>query len=71
MLGEEIAEFFEWPFDKDSSPKFAPPRNDPAVIELRAVREQLKWLRWSRVGPGILTIAIGVLVALWIAKLWR
>jgi hypothetical protein len=52
-LSEEMAEFFEWPLDKNSNPKFAPPRNDPAVVELRAVREQLRWLRWSRGGPGI------------------
>jgi hypothetical protein len=69
-LGEEMVDFFEWPLDKDHNPKFAPPRDNPAVVELRAVREQLR-LSWWRVGPGIITIAVGVLLALWIAKLWR
>lgn len=66
-LKEEIAEPFELPRDKHSNPKVGPPRNNPVVAELR---EQLR-LRWSRVGPGIITIAVGVLLALWIAKLWR
>jgi hypothetical protein len=40
-------------------------------LSRRMIRPLLRWLRWSRVGPGIVTIAIGVLVALWIAKFWR
>jgi hypothetical protein len=43
-LSEEIEEFFEWPLDKDSNPKFASPRANPAVVHLRAVREAC----WAR-----------------------
>jgi hypothetical protein len=69
-LTEELAEPFELPVDEQSRPKIGPPRANPVLLELRALRAQLR-LGWSRVGPGIVTIAIGVLVALWIARLWR
>jgi hypothetical protein len=40
---------------------------DPVVAELRALRT----LSWRRLLPGVTIIAAGVLIALWIAKLWR
>jgi hypothetical protein len=66
-LKEEIAETFELPVDKQSRPKIGPPRADPMVAELRALRA----LSWGRLLPGVIIIAAGVLIALWIAKLWR
>jgi hypothetical protein len=66
-LKEEIAETFELPVDKQSRPKIGPPRADPVVAELRALRA----LSWGRLLPGVIIIAAGVLIALWIAKLWR
>jgi hypothetical protein len=67
-LKEEIAETFELPVDKRLRPKVGPPRADPIVVELGAMRAQL--LR-SRFWPGVAIIAIGVLIALWIANLWH
>ena len=64
-LKEEIAEPFELPVDKHSRPKVGAPRAEPAVIELRAVRAQLRF--W----PGVAIIVVGVLIASWIAHLWR
>jgi hypothetical protein len=66
-LDEKMGEPFEVQYDKRSRPKISPPRDDPVVRELRAVRTQLKWRVWS----GIAIIAVGVLVALWIANLWH
>jgi hypothetical protein len=66
-LKEEIAETFELPVDKQSHPKIGPPRANPVVAELRALRA----LSWGRLLPGVIIIAAGVLIALWIAKLWR
>jgi hypothetical protein len=37
------------------------------IEQRKGVRAQLKLLTWS----GIATVAIGVLIALWIARLWR
>ena len=64
---EELAEPFELPTDKQSHPKVGPPRGNPVVLELRRVQAMLK----PRIWPGIAIIAVGVLIALWIAKLWR
>jgi hypothetical protein len=66
-LSEQIAEPFELPVDKSFRPKVSPPRASQMVVELQAVRAQLRALFW----PGIATVAVGVLVALWIAKGWR
>ena len=64
-LSEQIAEPFELPVDKSFHPKVSPPRAAPAVVELKRLRTQLGL-------PGVLTIAIVVLLALWIAKqLWH
>jgi hypothetical protein len=65
-LKEEIAEPFELPFDKGGRPKVILPRANPVVAELRAPK--LRGRSWV---SGIAIIAAGVLVALWIAKLWR
>jgi hypothetical protein len=67
-LKEEIAEPFELPFDKGGRPKVMPPRADPVVAELRALKLRPQWRSWA---SGITIIAAGVLVALWIAKLWH
>jgi hypothetical protein len=64
---EELAEPFELPTDKQSHPKVGPPRVDPVIGELRRVQALLR----PRIWPGIAIIAVGVLIALWIAKLWR
>ena len=66
-LNEMIAEPFELPVDKHFQPKISPPRAEPAVVELRALRRELRWPIWS----GAITVAVGVLIALWIAKLWH
>jgi len=66
-LNERIAEPFELPIDKSGRPKAIPPRANPVVAELRALRA----LSWGRLLPGVIIIAAGVLIALWIAKLWR
>jgi hypothetical protein len=66
-LHEQIEEPFELRFDDHSRPKPSPPRAFPAVTELRALRAQLKLPVW----PAIAVIAVGVSVALWIAKLWH
>jgi hypothetical protein len=43
-------------------------RANPVVVELQAVRAQLKSLKgWS----GVAVVALGVTVALWIAHLWH
>ena len=42
-------------------------KTNPVVLELRHVQALLK----PRIWPGIAVIAVGVLIALWIAKLWR
>jgi hypothetical protein len=65
-LHEGLAETFELPVDKRSRPKVGPPGADPIVVELRAMRAQL--FR-SRFWPGVAIIAVGVLIALWIANL--
>jgi hypothetical protein len=67
-LKEEIAEPF--PVDKSSRPKVGPPRAEPSLVELRAIRAQLRPTVWS-VWLGVTIIAAGVLVALWIGNLWR
>ena len=66
-LNEMIAEPFELPVDKHFQPKISPPRAEPAVVELRALRRELRWPIWS----GAITVTVGVLIALWIAKLWH
>jgi hypothetical protein len=66
-LNENIEDHFELAFDKGVRPKISPPRADPAVVELRGLRAQLRSRGWSDVA----IIAVGVLVALWIARLWR
>jgi len=66
-LDQQIAEPFELSMDKHFRPKIGPPRADPAVVELRALRAELRWPIWS----SAITIAVGVLIALWIAKLWH
>jgi hypothetical protein len=66
-LKEEITETFELPVDKQSRPKIGPPRPDPTLLELRLIRERLTPRLWT----GVAIIAAGVLIALWIAKLWR
>ena len=66
-LNEMIAEPFELSVDKQSKPKIGPPRLEPAVVELRALRAGLKWPTLS----GVITVTVGVLIALWIAKLWH
>jgi hypothetical protein len=66
-LSEKMGEPFKVQYDRRSRPILTPSRDDPVVRELRAVRAQLKWRGWS----GIAIIAVGVLVALWIANLWR
>jgi hypothetical protein len=65
-LSEAIAD--ELPFDKGGRPKVISPRADPVVAELRALKLRPQWRSWV---SGIAVIAAGVLVALWIAKLWR
>ena len=66
-FNEKIEEPFAVQFDKRSRPKASPPRSDPVVVELRGIRAQLRLRVWA----GIAIIAIGVLVALWIANLWH
>jgi len=66
-LKEEIAESFELPHDKNSRPLIGPPRVQPMVTELRAVQALLRSRAWSSVA----VIVVGVLIALWVAKLWR
>jgi hypothetical protein len=41
---------------------------NPVVDELKRVQAQLKWLKLV---SGIIAVAIGVLIALWVAHLWR
>lgn len=65
-FNERLAQPFDWPLDKNSRPKVAPPPVGPAVVELRNLRARLRWDAWS----GVVIIAGGVLVALWI-QLWR
>jgi hypothetical protein len=67
LFTETMGEPFEVQYDRRSRPIIAPPRAHPVVRELRAVRAQLKWRAWS----VITIIVVGVLVALWIANLWR
>ena len=64
LFNEKVAQPFDWPLDKNLRPKVAPPPADPAVVELRALRAQLRLDAWS----GVIIIAAGVLVAL---LLWR
>jgi hypothetical protein len=62
-FSEKIGEPFEVQYDRRSRPIIAPPRADPVVAELRALRA----LSWSRLLPGVIIIAAGVLIA----KLWH
>jgi hypothetical protein len=64
---EELAEPFDLPTDKELRPKVGPPRADPVVLELRALGLKARSFPWRAVA----VIAAGVLIALWIAKLWR
>jgi len=41
---------------------------NPVIVELQRIQAQLKWLKPVL---GIIVVAIGVLIALWIAHLWR
>jgi len=66
-FSEKMGEPFKVQYDKRSRPIITPPRADPVVAELRALRA----LSWRRLLPGVIIIAAGVLIALWIAKLWR
>jgi hypothetical protein len=88
-LDEKIADGIELRDDKDGHPTISPPRENPAIRELRRVQAKLELLAgeenptvrelqrvqaqlkslkgWS----GIAVVAIGVLLALWIAHLWR
>jgi hypothetical protein len=54
--------------DVNVGEKISPPRTNSVVDELRIVQTQLKLLKGR---SGIIVVAIGVLVALWIAHLWR
>jgi hypothetical protein len=67
-LTEELAEPFELPVDEGGRRKVMPPRADPVVAELRALKLRPQWRSWV---SGIAIIAAGVLLALLIAKLWR
>jgi hypothetical protein len=60
------AELIKLPFDENSNPKIAPPRDDPTVIELRALQARHRSRVWR-----VAVIATGVLIAFWIAQLWR
>jgi hypothetical protein len=66
-LSEKMGEPFKVQYDRRSRPIITPPRPHPVVAELRALRA----LSWGRLLPGVIIIAAGVLIALWIAKLWR
>jgi hypothetical protein len=81
-LHEKIWDGVELRVDKDGVPRPSPPRANPGLIELRDVREELKSvherlqsmherLQYIAGWPGVLVVAIGVLIALAIAQPWR
>jgi hypothetical protein len=67
-FSEKMGEPFKVQYDRRSRPIITPPRADPVVAELRALKLRPQWRSWV---SGIAIIAAGVLLALWIAKLWR